>query len=108
MDEIIVFHALSRGAPEADRRDPARPSAGAPGRPAHHAGAYDAARAHLVRVGYDPSYGARPLKRAIQREMENELARRLLRGEVRDGQHVRVDHNGAVGLRLSARPYRRQ
>jgi ATP-dependent Clp protease ATP-binding subunit ClpB len=54
----------------------------------------DSARAHLVRVGYEPTYGARPLKRAIQRELENELARRLLRGEVRDGHRVRVDYNG--------------
>jgi len=52
----------------------------------------DAALAHLVRVGYEPVYGARPLKRAIQREVENELAKRLLRGDVRDGQHVRVDY----------------
>ena len=52
----------------------------------------DAARAHLVRVGYDPSYGARPLKRAIQREIENPLARTLIAGEVRDGQHVYVDY----------------
>jgi ATP-dependent Clp protease ATP-binding subunit ClpB len=54
----------------------------------------DAARGHIVRTGYEPSYGARPLKRAIQRELENELARRLLRGDVRDHQHVRVDYNG--------------
>jgi ATP-dependent Clp protease ATP-binding subunit ClpB len=56
----------------------------------------DAARAHIVRVGYEPSYGARPLKRAIQRELENELAKRLLRGDVRDGQHVRVDYEGGA------------
>jgi len=54
----------------------------------------DAARAHIVRVGYEPIYGARPLKRAIQRELENELAKRLLRGEVRDGQHILIDYNG--------------
>jgi ATP-dependent Clp protease ATP-binding subunit ClpB len=54
----------------------------------------DAARAHIVRVGYEPSYGARPIKRAIQRELENQLAKQLLRGDVRDGQHVRVDYNG--------------
>ncbi|HYI97253.1 MAG TPA: ATP-dependent chaperone ClpB [Bryobacteraceae bacterium] len=54
----------------------------------------DPARAHIVRVGYDPSYGARPLKRAIQREIENELAKRLIKGDVRDGQHVNVDYLG--------------
>jgi ATP-dependent Clp protease ATP-binding subunit ClpB len=48
------------------------------------------AKEHLVRVGYEPDYGARPLKRAIQRELENRLARALLDGSVRDGQHVVV------------------
>jgi ATP-dependent Clp protease ATP-binding subunit ClpB len=51
----------------------------------------DRARGHLVRAGYDPAYGARPLKRAIQREIETPMARRILGGEVRDGQHVMVD-----------------
>src|SRR5579884_594842 len=51
----------------------------------------DAARTRLVRSGYDPNYGARPLKRAIQREIETPLAKRILAGEVRDGQTVRID-----------------
>jgi len=51
----------------------------------------DAAVEYLVRVGYDPTFGARPLKRAIQKEVETPLARRLVGGEVRDGQNVRVD-----------------
>ena len=51
----------------------------------------EAARRHLVRVGYDPSYGARPLKRAIQKEVETELAKRLLRGEIRDGDTALID-----------------
>ena len=62
----------------------------------------DAARAHIVRVGYEPIYGARPLKRAIQRELENELAKRLLRGDIRDGQHVLIDYNGDA---LTFEPY---
>ena len=45
----------------------------------------DEAAVHLVRAGYDPNYGARPLKRAIQKEIETPLARLILRGEVRDG-----------------------
>jgi ATP-dependent Clp protease ATP-binding subunit ClpA len=61
------------------------------------------ARAHIVRVGYEPSYGARPLKRAIQRELENELARRLVRGDVRDGQHILVDYTGGA-LSFEAEP----
>jgi ATP-dependent Clp protease ATP-binding subunit ClpB len=51
----------------------------------------DRARGHLVRAGYDPNYGARPLKRAIQREIETPMARKILGGEVRDGQLVFVD-----------------
>jgi ATP-dependent Clp protease ATP-binding subunit ClpB len=51
----------------------------------------DAARERLIQVGYDPAFGARPLKRAIQREVETPLARKLVAGEVRDGQQVRVD-----------------
>ncbi|HET8547182.1 MAG TPA: type VI secretion system ATPase TssH, partial [Bryobacteraceae bacterium] len=53
----------------------------------------DAAREHLVRTGYDPKYGARPLKRAIQREVETPLARRLVAREIRDGQSIVVDYN---------------
>jgi ATP-dependent Clp protease ATP-binding subunit ClpB len=48
----------------------------------------DAAKEHLVRSGYEPDFGARPLKRAIQREIETRLAKALLEGQVRDGQTV--------------------
>jgi ATP-dependent Clp protease ATP-binding subunit ClpB len=58
----------------------------------------DRARGHLVHSGYDPSYGARPLKRAIQREIETPLARRILGGEVRDGHHIVVDVDPAGHL----------
>jgi len=57
----------------------------------------DAARTHLVRAGYDPNYGARPLKRAIQREIETPLGRRILKGEIRDGQAVLVGLDQASG-----------
>jgi ATP-dependent Clp protease ATP-binding subunit ClpB len=50
----------------------------------------DSARTHLVRTGYDPNYGARPLKRAIQKELETPLARAILAGTVRDGDRVAV------------------
>ncbi|MDX2153750.1 MAG: ATP-dependent chaperone ClpB [Bryobacteraceae bacterium] len=53
----------------------------------------DAARTHLVRTGYDPTYGARPLKRAIQKELETPLARHILSGHIRDGQHVTIDYD---------------
>ncbi|MBV8844229.1 MAG: AAA family ATPase, partial [Bryobacterales bacterium] len=50
-----------------------------------------AAAERLIHVGYDPAFGARPLKRAIQREIETPLARRLVAGEIHDGQTVRID-----------------
>ncbi len=53
----------------------------------------EAARRHLVRLGYDPLYGARPLKRAVQRELETPLGRRILAGEIREGQNVFVDYD---------------
>jgi ATP-dependent Clp protease ATP-binding subunit ClpB len=91
VDEIIVFHALSEENLKqivdiqlnglrkrlADRHIELELT--------------DRARGHLVRTGYDPAYGARPLKRAIQREIETPMARRILGGEVRDGQHIVVD-----------------
>jgi len=51
------------------------------------------ARRHLVRIGYDPAYGARPLKRAIQKRIETPIGFLLLEGKVRDGQTVRIDYD---------------
>ncbi|MGI8704973.1 MAG: ATP-dependent chaperone ClpB [Sphingomicrobium sp.] len=51
----------------------------------------DAAREWLGRVGYDPVYGARPLKRAVQRHLQDPLADALLSGRIKDGDTVRVD-----------------
>jgi ATP-dependent Clp protease ATP-binding subunit ClpB len=57
----------------------------------------EAARRHLAEVGYDPVYGARPLKRVIQREVQDPLALSLLRGEFDEGDTVRVEaSNGHV------------
>jgi ATP-dependent Clp protease ATP-binding subunit ClpB len=57
----------------------------------------DAARSHLVHVGFEPAYGARPLKRTIQREVETALGRMLLEGKIRDGQTVVVDYDDRQG-----------
>ena len=48
------------------------------------------AKKWLAETGYDPVYGARPLKRVIQRELQNPLAEKILAGEIRDGDTVRV------------------
>ena len=53
----------------------------------------EAARGWLTRVGYDPAFGARPLRRLIQREIGDRLAVLLLAGDVQDGQNVTVDIN---------------
>jgi ATP-dependent Clp protease ATP-binding subunit ClpB len=59
----------------------------------------DKAKAWLGRVGYDPVYGARPLKRAIQRYLQDPLADMLLRGEIPDGTTVKVDEgDGALAF----------
>jgi ATP-dependent Clp protease ATP-binding subunit ClpC len=52
----------------------------------------EAAKQALVREGYDPVYGARPLRRVIQRQVENQVSKRLLAGEFRAGDTVVVDH----------------
>jgi ATP-dependent Clp protease ATP-binding subunit ClpB len=51
----------------------------------------EAARAHIARVGYDPDFGARPLKRVLQREVADPIALKLLSGEFRDGDTIVVD-----------------
>ena len=60
----------------------------------------DAARAFIARAGYDSAYGARPVKRYLQKHVETELAAMLIRGEVSDGQRVIVDSTGE-GLSFS-------
>ena len=55
----------------------------------------DAARARLGDEGYDPIYGARPLKRVIQQRLQNELALRLLQGEFREGDTIEVGVDGS-------------
>ncbi len=97
VDEIIVFHALSEEHLKkivliqlqrlrerlADRHI--------------NLDLTDAAQTHLVHVGYDPAYGARPLKRSIQKELENSLGRQILEGKIKDGQTVVVDYDEKKG-----------
>jgi len=97
IDDIVVFHALSR----ADVRQIvdlqlARLEARLADR--HLTLDFtDRAKEHLAERGYDPVYGARPLRRAIQQEVETRLAQQIVAGEVRDGARVRVDA-GPTGL----------
>jgi ATP-dependent Clp protease ATP-binding subunit ClpB len=92
IDEIVIFHALTRE----DLRHIVGLHAG-------HLRAMlrerelgleltDAALDALAEEGYDPHFGARPLKRAIQRQLQNPLALKLLQGEFKPGDTVAVDH----------------
>jgi ATP-dependent Clp protease ATP-binding subunit ClpB len=97
IDEIIVFHALSEEQLEhivdiqlqrlrkrlAERRITLELD--------------EAAKRHIVKVGYDPNYGARPLKRTIQKELETPLGRKILGGEINDGDAVKVGFDDIRG-----------
>jgi ATP-dependent Clp protease ATP-binding subunit ClpB len=91
VDEIVVFHSLS----EADLKKILGVQLGrlrARLEERHiDLELTEVAATHLAREGYDPVYGARPLKRAIQKELETPLGRRLLAGEIKDGDKVMVD-----------------
>ncbi|MFS0866219.1 ATP-dependent Clp protease ATP-binding subunit [Microbacterium sp. 179-B 1A2 NHS] len=56
----------------------------------------DAAKDRLIEIGFDPTLGARPLRRAMQREVEDQLSERILRGELNAGDHVKVGTEGAT------------
>jgi ATP-dependent Clp protease ATP-binding subunit ClpB len=103
VDEIVVFHALARGElrqivdlhAEGLRRMLAEREIGLV--------LTDAARDALAEEGYDPQFGARPLKRTLQRRVQNPLAMRLLQGEFGSGQTVRVDFaEGEYSFRVVA------
>ena len=97
VDEIVVFHSLSREhlkeivdiqlerlrARLAERHITLELT--------------ERAKEHLALVGYDPSYGARPLKRVIQRELETPLGKLLLKDDIKDGQTVSIDFDRASG-----------
>ncbi|MFN3796010.1 MAG: AAA family ATPase, partial [Sphingobium yanoikuyae] len=102
LDEIILFHRLGAGhmAPIVDIQV-ARVQKLLKDRKVV-LNLTDGARAWLGRVGYDPVYGARPLKRAVQRYLQDPLADLILRGEVPDGSTVTVeDGDGALKLSVA-------
>ncbi len=64
----------------------------------------DAAKEFIAEAGWDPQFGARPLKRAIQKLVEDALARRVLEGAFAPGEVIYVDHGSAAGLTFTSRP----
>ncbi|MDB5056787.1 MAG: ATP-dependent chaperone ClpB, partial [Chloroflexi bacterium] len=104
IDEIVIFHSLSR---EQIAKIVEIQLRGLRKRLAERHLSLeitDAAKQLLANEGYDPIYGARPLKRAIQRRILDPLAQAVLRGEFRDGETVVVDADaGQVVFRHKAR-----
>jgi len=94
VDEIMIFHPLERGeirkivdlqvarlAKQLEDKD-------------IHLEVTPAARDAIAERGYDPTYGARPLKRVIQQQIQNPLAMELLKQQLAEGSRVRVDFGG--------------
>ena len=57
----------------------------------------EAARAKLAELGYDPTFGARPLRRTMERHIANPLAKMVISGQIKEGDHVRVDYDEQKG-----------
>jgi ATP-dependent Clp protease ATP-binding subunit ClpB len=91
IDEVVIFHRLGREVlakiVEIQMRQLARRLA----ERGHSLELTEAAKGRLAEEGYDPVYGARPLRRVIQREIENALASRILSGEIPDHAQIRID-----------------
>jgi ATP-dependent Clp protease ATP-binding subunit ClpB len=104
VDEVVIFHSLSR---EQIGQIVEIQLAGLRRRLAERHLSLeltDAAKELLANEGYDPVYGARPLKRAIQRRILDPLAQAVLRGEFREGETVVVDNaGGRIVFRHKAR-----
>ncbi len=97
IDEIVLFHPLTRQHLAEIVDIQVRRVAGLLASRGYTLDVTEAAREYLAEVGYDPDFGARPLKRAIQRELQDPLALKILSGEFKEGDIIRVDR-GAEGL----------
>ncbi|MBM3490115.1 MAG: ATP-dependent chaperone ClpB [Alphaproteobacteria bacterium] len=102
LDEVILFHRLGRAQMDGIVRIQLRRLEALLAERKIGLSLDDAARAWLARAGYDPAYGARPLKRAIQRQLQNPLAQMILEGAVGEGDQVQVSA-GELGLTINER-----
>lgn len=110
LDDVIVFRALSKEDVETIARLQIARLAGRLEKRGLGLSVDDAVIAELAREGYDPVYGARPLKRLIQKKLENAIAQSILKDSVRDGDVITVSSSGgglvfgkpSAGERLSA------
>jgi ATP-dependent Clp protease ATP-binding subunit ClpB len=101
IDEIVIFHPLTREHLAEIVNIQARRVAALLQERGFTLELSPAAREYLAEVGYDPDYGARPLKRAIQRELQDPLALNILAGKFHDGDLITVDR-GEHGLVFSS------
>src|SRR6185436_15265875 len=94
IDEVVVFHALGEEHIKSIARIQLRILQQRLARMEYSLDVSDAALAELAKVGFDPVYGARPLKRAIQSEIENPLAKAILEGRFAPKDTISVDWRG--------------
>ena len=104
VDDIIVFHALERGQVGAIAEIQLSQLRGRLADRHITLTLSDGAKEQLARVGYDPVFGARPLKRAIQQLIETPLSRQIIAGEISDGDDVLVEP-GAAGFTFEKRQH---
>jgi ATP-dependent Clp protease ATP-binding subunit ClpB len=97
IDEIVIFHPLKKEDLAEIVDIQVRRVASLLAARGYTLEVTEAAREYLADVGYDPSFGARPLKRAIQRELQDPLALKILSGEFKDGDVITVER-GPEGL----------
>jgi ATP-dependent Clp protease ATP-binding subunit ClpB len=101
IDEIIIFHPLSRTDLDQVVGIQLRHVSAVLAERGYRIDISPEARAYLAEVGYDADYGARPLKRAIQHELQDPLAVKILGGEFREGTTIHVKR-GKAGLEFAA------
>ena len=103
IDEIVIFHPLRKEQLAGIVGIQLRHVSKLLSDKGYHLEVSEAAREYLAEVGYDADFGARPLKRVIQREVQDPLALKILAGEVHEGDTLRVDR-GKEGLVFSSSP----
>ena len=94
IDEVVVFHALADENIKSIARIQLKNLEQRISKLDYRLEVSDAAVAELAKAGFDPVYGARPLKRAIQSEIENPLAKAILEGRFAPRDTIRVDYRG--------------
>jgi ATP-dependent Clp protease ATP-binding subunit ClpB len=101
IDEIVIFHPLQKEQLAGIVGIQLRRVTQLLADKGYHLDVTEAAREYLAEIGYDPDFGARPLKRVIQRELQDPLSLKILAGEVHEGDALKVDR-GKQGLVFSS------